>query len=146
MKFQIVSKSATDTVLVAEKFAKSLFSPCVVSLVGDLGAGKTTFAKGIARALGIKDDITSPTFALMNEYQGKKDKLFHFDLYRIEDPEEFRAMGFEEYFDLTTLKGITLVEWASNCPGILPMRRFEVKLTKQGDNERLIEIELLGLV
>ncbi|MBP3389742.1 MAG: tRNA (adenosine(37)-N6)-threonylcarbamoyltransferase complex ATPase subunit type 1 TsaE, partial [Clostridia bacterium] len=77
---------------------------------------------------------------------GTKTKLFHFDLYRLEDPEEFHAMGFEEYFDLTTLKGISLVEWPSNCPNILPERRYDVKITKQGENKRLIEISPRGLV
>ena len=146
MKIQIVTENQENTILVAEKFAKSLFAPCVVALEGDLGAGKTTFAKGVARSLGIKEPITSPTFTIMNEYQGTKTKLFHFDLYRLEDPEEFHAMGFEEYFDLTTLDGISLVEWPSNCPNILPERRFDVKITKQGENKRLIEISPRGLV
>lgn len=146
MKIQIVTNSEQETLLVAAKFGKSLPCPCVVSLEGDLGAGKTTFAKGVARALGINDAITSPTFTLMNEYQGKKSKLFHFDLYRLEDREEFFAMGFEEYFDLTTLQGITLVEWASNCQGILPERRYDVVITKKTESQRLIEIVPKGIV
>ena len=145
MKIQIISNSAESTMLVAEKFGKSLFAPCVVALSGDLGAGKTTFSKGVARGLGIKENITSPTFTILNEYQGKE-QLFHFDLYRLADTEEFYAMGFEEFFDLTTLKGITLVEWAENCPGILPERRYQITISKQGDNKRLIEIEPKGLV
>lgn len=146
MKIQLITNSESETLLVAEKFGKSLPKTCVVSLEGDLGAGKTTFAKGVARALGIKEAITSPTFTLMNEYNGAKTSLFHFDLYRLEDTEEFHAMGFEEYFDLTTLKGISLVEWPSNCPNILPERRYDVKITKQGENKRLIEISPRGIV
>ena len=146
MKIQIVSESEENTILVAEKFAKSLFAPCVVALEGDLGAGKTTFAKGVARGLGIKEAITSPTFTIMNQYQGTKEKLFHFDLYRLEDPEEFYAMGFEEFFDLTSLNGITLVEWAENCPGILPERRYDVQITKKSEIQRLIEITPKGIV
>ena len=146
MKIQVISKSEKDTITVAEKFGKSLFSPCVVSLSGDLGAGKTTFSKGVAKALGIDENITSPTFTILNQYQGSKHKLYHFDLYRLADTDEFYAMGFEEYFDLTSLNGITLVEWAENCPGILPERRFQVTITKKGEIERLIEIEPMGLV
>ena len=146
MKIQLITNSESETLLVAEKFGKSLPKTCVVSLEGDLGAGKTTFAKGVARALGIKEAITSPTFTLMNEYNGAKTSLFHFDLYRLEDMEEFRAMGFEEYFDLTTLEGVTLVEWASNCPGILPERRYDVGLTKKSETQRLIEITPKGIV
>lgn len=146
MKIQIVSENENHTILVAEKFAKSLFAPCVVALEGDLGAGKTTFAKGVARGLGILESVTSPTFTLMNQYQGKKHKLFHFDLYRLEDTEEFRAMGFEEFFDLTTLDGITLVEWPSNCPNILPERRFDVKIIKLDGTKRQIEIVPRGIV
>lgn len=146
MKIQIVSKSEQNTIEVAEKFGKSLFSPCVVALSGDLGAGKTTFSKGVAKGMGVRESITSPTYTLLNEYQGKKDKLYHFDLYRLEGTDEFYAMGFEEFFDLTTLNGITLVEWAENCPGILPERRYQVTITKKGETERLIEIEPKGLV
>lgn len=146
MKIQLITNSESETLLVAEKFGKSLPKVCVVSLEGDLGAGKTTFAKGVARALGINDAITSPTFTFLNEYDGAKAKLFHFDLYRLEDTEEFRAMGFEEYFDLTTLGGVCLVEWASNCPNILPERRYDVCITKKSETQRLIEITPKGIV
>lgn len=145
MKLKLTTKSAEETMAVAEKFAKSVFSPCVISLIGDLGAGKTTFSKGFAKGLGISDTLTSPTFTIMNEYHGEK-SLYHFDLYRLNDTEEFRAMGFEDYFDLTRLDGVVLVEWASNCPNILPMRRFDVEITKGNGDQRIIEISPRGLV
>ena len=147
MEIKIKTQSAEETMAVGEKLAKSLFSPCVVSLAGDLGAGKTTFCKGFARGLGINENITSPTFTLMNEYAGGK-KLYHFDLYRLSDTEEFRASGFEEYFDLTRLDGITVVEWASNCPGILPARHIAVRISKPDltTDAREVTIEPQGLV
>lgn len=149
MEIKITTKTAEETMAVGEKLAKSIFSPCVISLAGDLGAGKTTFSKGFARGLGISENITSPTFTLMNEYTGEKFRLFHFDLYRLEDTEEFRASGFEEYFDLSQLKDITVVEWASNCPGILPARHIEVNISKpniDSPDERVISITPKGLV
>jgi len=146
MKIKVETKNVNETIGVAEKFGKSIFPPCVISLVGDLGAGKTTFAKGFAKGFGIKDTITSPTFTLLNEYESTGKKLYHFDLYRLTDLEEAYSLGFEEYFDLTKLKGVVLVEWASNANGILPARHFVVNLTKKSDTERLIEIEPKGLV
>ena len=146
MKIKVETKNVNETMEVAKKFGKSIFSPCVISLVGDLGAGKTTSAKGFAKGFGIKDTITSPTFTLLNEYENKGKKLYHFDLYRLTDLEEAYSLGFEEYFDLTKLKGVVLVEWASNANGILPARHFVVNLTKKSDTERLIEIEPKGLV
>lgn len=146
LKFKILTKNENETKLVAEKFGKSVLNPSVVSLIGDLGAGKTTFAKGFALGFGIKSVITSPTFTIMNEYEQSNKKLYHFDLYRLNDTEEFMALGLEQYFDLTTLDGVSLVEWASNCPKILPERHYEVNIIKKNDNERIIEIELKGIV
>ena len=147
MKLEIETKNEQETMLIAEKFGKSLFSPCVVSLDGDLGAGKTTFVKGLAKGLGITENITSPTFTILNNYSLENGKnLYHFDLYRLNDTEEFYAMGFEEYFDLTTLKGITVVEWASNCQNIIPARHFLVSIKKGEGNNRTISIIPKGLV
>lgn len=146
MKIKVETKNVNETMAIAEKFGMSIFPPCVISLVGDLGAGKTTFAKGFAKGFGIDGTITSPTFTLLNEYESTGKKLYHFDLYRLTDLEEAYSLGFEEYFDLTKLKGVVLVEWASNANGILPARHFVVNLTKKSDTERLIEIEPKGLV
>lgn len=146
MKIKLTTKNEEETMLIANKFGKSIFSPCVISLIGDLGAGKTTFAKGFAKGLGISETITSPTFTIMNEYKFGEKNLYHFDLYRLNDIEEFHSLGFEQYFDLTALNGITVVEWASNCEGILPARRFDVELIKKPDSERIIEITPRGVV
>ena len=106
MEIKITSQSEEITKQIAKKYAQSIKSPCVISLVGDLGAGKTTFTKGFAEGLGITDTITSPTFTIMNEYQGTTFPLYHFDMYRLSGKEEAINCGFEEYFDLTKLKGI----------------------------------------
>ena len=145
MKLEIITKNENETKLVAEKLAKTIKSPCVISLVGDLGAGKTTFAKGFAKGLGVQENITSPTFAILNQYNGNI-PLFHFDLYRLEGIEEAYSLGFEEYFDLTKLQGVSLVEWASNAEGILPMRHMEITLEKINDNSRKIIINAKGEV
>ncbi len=146
MEIKVISDSEETTRLIAKKYAGGVKSPCVISLVGDLGAGKTTFAKGFAEGFGVKDIITSPTFTIMNEYNGEKMPLYHFDMYRLNSAEEAINAGFEEYFDLKVLKGVVLVEWASNVEGLLPALHVEVKLNKIDDNKREIVITVKGWV
>ncbi len=146
MEIKITSQSEEITKQIAKKYAQSIKSPCVVSLVGDLGAGKTTFTKGFAEGLGITDTITSPTFTIMNEYQGTTFPLYHFDMYRLSSKEEAINCGFEEYFDLTKLKGIVVVEWAENCEGILPALHIEIKFKKIDETTREISISVKGWV
>lgn len=146
MKLKVKTSSPEETMNVAEKLARSLGYPAVISLVGDLGAGKTTFTKGFARGLDITENITSPTFTIMNEYTSGRKPLYHFDMYRLGSLDEALELGFGEYFDLTTLKGASLVEWAENTKGLLPERHFEVIITKLGDDEREISVEPKGLV
>ena len=146
MEIKITSQSEEITKQIAKKYAQSIKSPCFISLVGDLGAGKTTFTKGFAEGLGITDTITSPTFTIMNEYQGTTFPLYHFDMYRLSGKEEAINCGFEEYFDLTKLKGIVLVEWAENCEGILPALHIEIKFKKIDETTREISISVKGWV
>ena len=141
MKLEILSKGPGQTMAIAEKFASTLKYPCVISLRGELGAGKTTFAKGFAKGLGVIEGLTSPTFAILNEYNSGCLPLYHFDLYRINGVEEAYSLGFEEFFDLTKLKGISLVEWAENADGILPMRHIEIDIQKIDEQSRKIVIE-----
>lgn len=115
---EFISKSSDETINFAEKFANTLHSPKIIILEGDLGAGKTTFSKGIAKGLGINETITSPTFTILNEYESKT-PLYHFDMYRLSSMEEALALGFETYFDLRKLNGIVLVEWAENVAGLI---------------------------
>ncbi len=115
----------------------------VVCLDGELGAGKTVFAKGIAHSLGIDRHVTSPTFGLVNEYDGEI-PLFHFDVYRIDDPEEMYEIGYEEYI---YGNGVTLIEWAEKITDILPKDRIQVnirKLPEKGLDTREITVEFVG--
>lgn len=146
MEIKFKSNSEELTREIAEKYAKSINAPCVISLVGDLGAGKTTFAKGFALGMGITDTITSPTFTIMNEYVGGRMPLYHFDMYRLSSKEEAINCGFEEYFDLSKLKGVVLVEWAENVKGLLPALHIEIKFEKVDDSTREISISVKGWV
>jgi tRNA threonylcarbamoyladenosine biosynthesis protein TsaE len=116
----------------------------IICLNGDLGAGKTHFTKGIAKGLGIEDIITSPTFTIVNEYEQGRLKLYHFDVYRVNDPDEIAAIGFDEYiFD----KGVSVIEWSNYIEELIPQQRIEVIITKlpdKGVNFRKISINYFG--
>jgi len=144
MKFKVETKNANETMQFAEKFATLLTPPCVIALDGDLSAGKTTFAKGFAKGLGIEKMVTSPTFTILNEYefQSKNDvkKLYHFDMYRLGSEDDAFALGLEEYFNLKKLNGFILVEWADRVKNILPEKYIIVNFSKISDNKRSILI------
>ena len=110
----------------------------VVGMTGDLGAGKTTLSKSIAKGMGIEDHITSPTFTIVNEYEGLL-PLYHFDVYRISDEEEMHDIGYEEYF---FGKAACLVEWANLIPNLMPEESLwlELHLGTQHAEERVIKI------
>lgn len=127
-----LSKSREQTEAFAFEYAKTLRAGDVVLLDGDMGAGKTVFAKGVARGLGIEEEVTSPTYAYMNDYDGK---LFHYDCYRIETPEQAERLGLADYFDMG---GICLVEWAQNIAPLLPKDVKRVQIKKINENEREI--------
>lgn len=111
----------------------------VVCLNGDLGAGKTTLTKSIAKGLGIDDYVTSPTFTIVNEYYGKTD-LYHIDTYRLDDKIDVYYLGFDEYF---YSDGVTIVEWAEKIRGALPEEYMEINI-KSHDDKRDLEIKYLG--
>ena len=127
-----ISKSREETEAFAFEYAKTLRRGDVVLLDGDMGAGKTVFSKGVARGLGIEEEVTSPTYAYMNDYDGK---LFHYDCYRIETPEQAEQLGLADYFDMG---GICLVEWAQNIASLLPKDVKRVQIKKINENEREI--------
>ena len=131
---------------IAKKYAQTIKTPTVISLVGDLGAGKTTFTKGFAEGLGIKALVTSPTFTILNEYFDGTMPLYHFDMYRLSSKEEACELGFEEYFDLRKLKGVCVVEWAENVKGLLPTLFVEINISKVDDTKRKIQIGVKGWV
>lgn len=146
MQIEVLSENEEMTKSIAEKYAKSITTPTVISLVGDLGAGKTTFAKGFAKGLGITDLVTSPTFTIMNDYKSGRLNLYHFDMYRLSSKEEAEELGFGEYFDLRTLDGVCLVEWAENVKGLLPALHVEITITKVDETKRKIGFSVKGWV
>ena len=127
-----LSKCREQTETFAEQYAKTLKAGDVVLLDGDMGAGKTVFAKGVARGLGIQEEVTSPTYAYMNDYDGR---LFHYDCYRIETPEQAERLGLADYFDMG---GICLIEWAQNIAPLLPKTVKRVQIKKINEDEREI--------
>lgn len=139
MKIELVTNSANDTIEFGKSVARAVEKGAVISLVGDLGAGKTTFTKGVARGLGIMDNVTSPTFTILNEYVGEEKKLYHFDFYRIEDPDELVELGFEDYFP--SADGLTIVEWAEKAPSVLPKKFYQISFEKIDDDKRKIVFE-----
>ncbi|MBR2337317.1 MAG: tRNA (adenosine(37)-N6)-threonylcarbamoyltransferase complex ATPase subunit type 1 TsaE [Clostridia bacterium] len=129
---EIITKSFEETIQVAMEYTKTLSQGDVVILDGDMGAGKTVFAKGVARALGITDEITSPTYAYMNDYDGK---LYHYDCYRLSSGEDAEALGLTDYF---YMRGICVIEWAQNIADALPRNIKRVKIEKIDEGTRKI--------
>lgn len=133
-----ISKNEQDTICFAENFAKSLHTGDIVVLTGDLGSGKTKFVQGVLRNFGLEDEISSPTFTIVNEYNSNQINIYHFDVYRLADIDEFYAMGGDEYFS----KGICLIEWGEIIEEILPKPYTKILFRKSNDNEDYREIEV----
>ena len=132
---KIITKTREETETFACEYAKTLRAGDVVLLDGDMGAGKTVFSKGVAKGLGIQEEVTSPTYAYMNDYDGR---LFHYDCYRIESVEQAENLGLADYFDMG---GICLIEWAQNIAPLLPRKVKRVIIRKISENEREIECD-----
>jgi tRNA threonylcarbamoyladenosine biosynthesis protein TsaE len=132
--------SPEETKEVGRVLAKELKAGSVVALSGPLGSGKTVLIQGICSELGVTEFVTSPSFVIINEYPGKI-KVYHFDLYRLEDVEEFIKLGYEEYF---YGNGITLIEWAEKIETFLPEERMEINLEILSENERRILVRRFG--
>jgi tRNA threonylcarbamoyladenosine biosynthesis protein TsaE len=131
MKFLSTSREQTEAFAI--EYAKTLQPYDVVLLDGDMGAGKTVFAKGIAKGLNIEEEVTSPTYAYMNDYDGR---LFHYDCYRIESIEQAEQLGLADYFDMG---GICLIEWSQNIAALLPKNVKRVTIRKIDEEKREIE-------
>lgn len=124
------SFSADDTARIAAELADTLKGGEFIAMYGELGAGKTAFVKGLAKALGIDRHVTSPTFTIVNEYEGRL-PLYHFDVYRIADPDEMYEIGYEDYLDAG---GVCIVEWAELIEELFPEEY--IRLTIKKDNEK----------
>lgn len=135
--------SAEETKRIGELIGKLLYPSDIVCFEGDLGTGKTAMTQGIAKALGIDEIITSPTFTIVNEYVGKF-KMYHFDVYRVNDPEELYDIGFEEYiYD----KAVVVIEWSDLIKDIIPDENIWVTINKEpdsGEDSRVININFNG--
>lgn len=135
------SYSAEETFRLGEMTGGKLKPGAVICLDGDLGAGKTVFVKGVAKGLGITDTVCSPTFTILQEYRDGRMPLYHFDVYRIEDPEEMYEIGFDEYL---YGEGVCLIEWAKNIAELIPDGALKITITKdldKGLSYRKINIE-----
>ena len=142
MSFYFFASSEADTDRLGEMLAAELFPGSVVALVGTLGAGKTRFVQAVAAALGVpRDEITSPTFVLVNEYLGGRLPIYHFDTYRLRDEDEFLELGPEEYF---AGQGITFVEWADRFEKILPAAYLKIEIAPAGATEREFTISAIA--
>jgi tRNA threonylcarbamoyladenosine biosynthesis protein TsaE len=134
---EYITHSPEETRALGEELGKTLVPGSIVSLSGDLGSGKTLLTRGIARGMGIQDDITSPSFSLLEEYEGDP-PLFHFDLYRISGPMELENLFFEEYWDSG---GISVIEWPERCGSSIPEHAITVTMEYLDDTKRKIRIE-----
>lgn len=132
MEKKIIINDSEQMILLGKKIGELAFANMVITMEGDLGAGKTTMTKGIALGLGIKEIVNSPTFTIMKTYKGKFD-LYHLDVYRINDP--YSDFELEEYFENN---GVCVIEWASQIKPILPDEFLEIIITDLGNNKRQV--------
>ena len=138
---KFISKSEKDTIQFARDLVKDLEPGSIICLIGDLGAGKTTFVKGLAKGLKLSEHkVSSPTFVIMNIYEGKL-PIYHFDLYRLEDEKSIMAIGYEEFF---YGEGISVIEWADRLGNLTPKEYLKIELKHKSDQERTITVKSIG--
>lgn len=136
---QFVSNSEQETIFFASKLASKLNIGDIIILSGDLGSGKTKFTEGILIYFGLENEISSPTFTIVNEYHTNKFPIYHFDVYRLSDIDEFYAIGGEEYFS----KGICIIEWGELVERIVPVDYIKITFSKnsENNNQRTLNIQ-----
>ena len=135
---KLISHSENETKLIGKKFAEKLKKGDVIVLTGELGSGKTKFTEGVLEYFGLENEISSPTFNIVNEYISKNINIYHFDVYRLEDEDELYAIGGEEYFD----KGICLIEWGEMIESVLPKKYIHITFNRNYENDDSREIVL----
>ena len=141
--YNFISKSEADTLAFAKKLASKLTKSDIVVLTGELGSGKTKFTEGFREFFGLEKEISSPTFTIVNEYNAENGlNIYHFDVYRLSDTEEFYAIGGEEYFE----NGICIIEWGEIILDALPKDYIHITFEKnsENENERILKIETFG--
>lgn len=142
LNFEFVSHSADETMNFASNLASKLKIGDTIVLNGDLGAGKTKFTEGFLKFFGLDKEVSSPTFTIVNEYNADNLNIYHFDVYRLENSDEFYAIGGEDYFS----SGICIIEWGSIISDALPKEYIEISFNKIDENEnyRLISVKTVG--
>lgn len=133
MDYKYTTRNETDTLEIAQNIESEKFPNMVICLIGELGSGKTMFVKGFAQALGIEENITSPTFNIIKEYLNGEMPLYHMDVYRIE--EAANGVGIEDYFQK---EGVTIIEWADMISDLLPEERLEIEFKVVNENTRIL--------
>ena len=135
------SKSEIDTKNFAKKIASKLHKGDILVLSGDLGSGKTKFTEGFLSYFGLENEISSPTFTIVNEYTKNDINIYHFDVYRLEDSSEFYAIGGEEYFE----KGICIIEWGELISDALPKNYIKINFSRdpENDNSRILNVQII---
>ena len=139
---RFISKSPEETIKIAVQLSKYILPGSIICLSGDLGTGKTAFTQGLGKGLGITDYITSPSYTIINEYYTASMPLYHFDVYRLESPDEIFELGCDEYF---FGEGVTIIEWAEKIKEVLPKEKLWITI-KYGKkpNERVISMNAYG--
>lgn len=137
MDLSFHTASSEETIELGKKIGLLLKPGDIIAMEGTLAAGKTTITKGIASALGIDDNITSPTFCLISEYYGNKMPLYHMDVYRLDGPEDFLNLGVEE---MLYGKGVCIIEWSEKIKSVLPSKTITLNITTGDDGSREINI------
>ena len=127
---EIITYSEVETKEVARQIAENLGTSGIIVLNGELGAGKTKFTEGFLSYFGLENEISSPTFTIVNEYKNEKVNIYHFDVYRLSDIDEFYAIGGEEYFS----KGICIIEWGEIIEDALPKHYIKIDIKKDGND------------
>ena len=134
---RLISNSSEETEKIGESIAAKLKGTEVIALFGGLGMGKTAFTRGLCRGLGVDEGVSSPTFALVNEYSGKFN-IYHFDMYRVTTWDDLYSTGFFDYID----NGVLVIEWSENIEGALPDNAVKITISRgENDNQRIFEIE-----
>ena len=143
MDYELTTYSEEETIELAQNIESEKFPNMVICLRGDLGSGKTVFTKGFAKALEVKEEVTSPTFNIIKEYTSGELPLFHMDVYRLDGNVE--DLGIEEYY---SKNGITIIEWADMIPDYLPEERLDIKIKNSSEDEdkRIITITPYGTI
>ena len=141
MDFKYISKNVDDTLTIAENIESEKFPNMVICLDGELGSGKTVFVKGFAKSLGIEDNITSPTFNIIKEYNNGELPLYHMDVYRLDEVED--DIGIKDYFKKG---GVTIIEWSDMISKDLPEERLEIKIKIIDEDTRVLLFKPYGTI